>query len=146
MNKLLISLVTIIITVTSCNILKSQELRMSISGIYNGDYNETFEDEEDVNSKFPIYTVDKTCLNIEHLIFKGNYNNVTLKILCGSGGKLLSKSKLNIKGEYKFPMSSVKKGNCNLEKKIVYRITVEDSEGDVIYMCNITGGRDCDVN
>lgn len=134
----------VLMLITSLNIMNSQELRMSISGIYNGETKETIEDQEDMNSKYLMYTVDKTCLRIESLIFKGNYKNVTLKIHCGSSGKLLSKTKLNIKGMYTFPWTSSKYGNCNPDDEIIYSISVEDSKGDILYRCNITGG-DCEV-
>ena len=134
----------VLMLITSLNIINSQELRMSISGIYNGETKETIEDQEDMNSKYLMYTVDKTCLRIESLIFKGNYKNVTLKIHCGSSGKLLSKTKLNIKGMYTFPWTSSKYGNCNPDDEIIYSISVEDSKGDILYRCNITGG-DCEV-
>ena len=144
MEKVFITLFTLLISVTTFTNLNSQELRMSISGIYNGETKETIEDQEDMNSKYLMYTVDKTCLRIESLIFKGNYKNVTLKIHCGSSGKLLSKTKLNIKGMYTFPWTSSKYGNCNPDDEIIYSISVEDSKGDIIYRCNITGG-DCEV-
>ena len=144
MEKVFITLFTLLISVTTFTNLNSQELRMSISGIYNGETKETIEDQEDMNSKYLMYTVDKTCLRIESLIFKGNYKNVTLKIHCGSSGKLLSKTKLNIKGMYTFPWTSSIYGNCNPDDEIIYSISVEDSKGDIIYRCNITGG-DCEV-
>jgi len=144
MEKVFITLFTLLISVTTFTNLNSQELRMSISGIYNGETKETIEDQEDMNSKYLMYTVDKTCLRIESLIFKGNYKNVTLKIHCGSSGKLLSKTKLNIKGMYTFPWTSSKYGNCNPDDEIIYSISVEDSKGELIYRCNITGG-DCEV-
>jgi hypothetical protein len=134
----------VLMLITSLNIMNSQELRMSISGIYNGETKETIEDQEDMNSKYLMYTVDKTCLRIESLIFKGNYKNVTLQIHCGSSGELLSKTKLNIKGQYKFPMSSSQYKTCNPDDDIRYSISVEDSKGEVIYRCNITSG-DCEV-
>lgn len=144
MEKVFITLFTLLISVSTFTNLFSQELRMSISGIYNGETKETYEDQEDMNSKYLMYTVDKTCLRIESLIFKGNYKNVTLKIHCGSSGKLLSKTKLNIKGMYTFPWTSSKYGNCNPDDEIIYSISVEDSKGELIYRCNITGG-DCEV-
>jgi hypothetical protein len=144
MEMVFITLFTLLISVTTFTNLNSQELRMSISGIYNGETKETIEDQEDMNSKYLMYTVDKTCLRIESLIFKGNYKNVTLKIHCGSSGKLLSKTKLNIKGMYTFPWTSSKYGNCNPDDEIIYSISVEDSKGELIYRCNITGG-DCEV-
>jgi hypothetical protein len=128
--------------------LKSKELRMSISGRSNGidnnEYIETFDDQKNENSKDQMYTIDRTCLRIDYLIFKGNYRNVTLKIHCGSDGKLLSKTKIYINREYKFLMSSIIQENCNMINKINYTITVENSKGELIYRCNITGG-DCEV-
>ena len=144
MESMLTSLFIMFISFNSYTSMFSQDLRMSVSGLYNGIRNETWDDNEDMESKYLMYTVDKTCLRIESLIFKGNYKNVTLKIHCGSSGKLLSKTKLNIKGMYTFPWTSSKYGNCNPDDEIIYSISVEDSKGELIYRCNITGG-DCEV-
>ncbi len=143
MKSMFTSLFIMFISFNSYTSMFSQDLRMSVSGLYNGIRNETWDDNEDMESKYTVYTLDITCLEPKHLIFKGNEKNVTLKIYCGSSGDLIHKTRMNVKGKYKFSMSSIPTKNirnCNSDDSVIYSISVEDSKGQSVYRCNLTVG------
>ncbi len=116
---------------------KNKQIRMSISGIYNGDYKETYDDNFDEMGR--MYKVDKTCLRIEHLIFKGNFKNVTISILCSDGTEKLTKRKVNINGIYKLPVLRDKYDNCYYDEGVQNIIIITNQSGGEIYRCEITG-------
>ncbi len=97
-------------------------------------------DQSDLSSEYPFfYTVDRTCMSVDYLLFKGNHKNVTLKILCNNGQEVYKKSKLNIKGKYKFSMASIKNDFCDYENRLQWLIFIEDSKNQVLYRCEILG-------
>jgi len=124
---------------------KNKQIRMSLSGIWNGERNETNEDYLDESGPVSIYTVDRTCLRIKHYVFKGNYKNVTIQIFCSDGSVLLTKKNVTINGKYKLPVLQDKYDTCTYEEEGIQNIiSVTNINGDEIYRCEITG-RDCEV-
>ena len=149
MRRLLLILVILTTSLTTYQSVyskdKNTQIRMSISGIWNGERNESNEDYLDDSGPVSIYTVDRTCLEIKHYVFKGNNKNVTIQILCSNGTVLLTKKNVNINGKYKLPVLQDKYDSCFYEEEGIQNlILVINKNGDEIYRCVITGGN-CEV-
>jgi len=142
---ILFVLTTSLTTFQSVYSLNLKELRMSVSGIWNGGQrNETIEDSEDMNERYNIYMIDRTCLEIKQLEFKGNFKNVTIRILCNDGIEIFSKNKVNIKGKFKLSVPFEVNTKCSYnEGEIQNRIEVIQN-GEPIYICNLYVG-ECEV-
>jgi len=142
---ILFVLTTSLTTFQSVYSLNLKELRMSVSGIWNGGQrNETIEDSEDMNERYNIYMIDRTCLEIKQLEFKGNFKNVTIRILCNDGTEIFSKNKVNIKGKFKLSVPFEVNTKCSYnEGEIQNRIEVIQN-GEPIYICNLYVG-ECEV-
>ena len=141
---ILFVLTTSLTTFQSVYSLNLKELRMSVSGIWNGERNETIEDSEDMNERYNIYMIDRTCLEIKQLELKGNFKNVTIRILCNDGTEIFSKNKVNIKGKFKLSVPSEVNTKCSYnEGEIQNRIEVIQN-GEPIYICNLYVG-ECEV-
>jgi hypothetical protein len=106
---------------------------MSVSGIYKDNSKVTRDDQ-------PLHFVDITCLESKYLIFKGNKRNVTLKIIIRGNDEVVFQKKINIKGKYILPVSSI---HQDFILDLQYSISIEDSKGQNIYRCNIEYG-DCE--
>lgn len=138
---ILFVLTTSLTTFQSMYSLNLKELRMSVSGIWNGGQrNETIEDSEDMNERYNIFMIDRTCLEIKQLEFKGNFKNVTIRILCNDGTEIFSKNKVNIKGKFKLSVPFEVNTKCSYnEGEIQNRIEVIQN-GEPIYICNLYVG------
>ena len=138
---ILFVLTTSLTTFQSVYSLNLKELRMSVSGIWNGGQrNETIEDSEDMNERYNIYMIDRTCLEIKQLEFKGNCKNVTIRILCNDGTEIFSKNKVNIKGKFKLSVPFEVNTKCSYnEGEVQNRIEVIQN-GEPIYICNLYVG------
>jgi hypothetical protein len=115
---------------------------MSLSGIYNGIRNETYEDYLDENGPVSVYTVDWSCLDVKYFIFKGKSKNVTIHMYCGENGKeMFSKKNISIDGKYKIESRSIKWNQCISEESSGVRmiISITDKNDNEIYRCEITG-------
>ena len=118
---------------------------MSVSGIWNGGQrNETIEDSEDMNKRYNIYMIDRTCLEIKQLEFKGNFKNVTIRILCNDGTEIFSKNKVNIKGKFKLSVPSEVNTKCSYNEGEIQNIIEVIQNGEPIYICNLYVG-ECEV-
>lgn len=122
---------------------KNKQIRMSISGIWNGERYDTFDVNEgylDDSDPVSIYTVDRTCLEIKQLELKGNCKNVTIRILCNDGTEIFSKNKVNIKGKFKLSIPFEVNTKCSYnEGEVQNRIEVVQN-GEPIYICNLYVG------
>jgi hypothetical protein len=127
---------------------KNKQIRMSISGIYNGNITEgdktfisrnDYLDEESLDNSF---TVSSHRISIKKFILNGKHDNVSIQIFCGNGMKVFSKSNINIKGKYIIPIAKVESTNCNTQEDfkfcVEFVVSVIDSYGEEIYKCEVT--------